>query len=314
MSTTLRAKGLFRGVAGDLGIFGTLASDNASDAIGKADCILTFGASLNYRTTDMGGLLRGKTLVQCDTDRTAIAKGVTVNAAIVGDAGAVADAIVTYLDRIEAKATSFLSYAESLSVPLKMPTPVARISGTVDFLDALRTVEASVPANRVLTIDNGRFMHSAYKWFSVLDPQSYVHTASVGSIGLGLGHAIGAAIAAGGRPTLLVVGDGGFMNGGVSELSTAVNAGVDLIIVVMNDSAFGAEHVRMVRRGMDPTPSTFKRPSFAAVADAFGAHGFSVTDEEALRKVPEVVANRSGVLLIDVRLDPSAIVKGSTPS
>src|SRR5262249_24103673 len=67
LTTTLRGKDLFRGEPGNLGIFGTLASDRASAAIAEADCIITFGSSLNYRTTDTGRLLGGKAIVQCDT-------------------------------------------------------------------------------------------------------------------------------------------------------------------------------------------------------------------------------------------------------
>lgn len=314
LATTLRAKDLFRGEPGNLGIFGTLASDKASAAIAEADCIITFGSSLNYRTTDTGRLLRDKAIIQCDTNRAIIGQGATIQAAVVGDAGAVADAMASYLDEMEATATSFLSSIESAPAAWTPPARTARIPNTVDFLDALRVVEASVPDNRVLTVDNGRFMYSAYKWFRVPEPLSYVHTASVGSIGLGLGHAIGAALAAPGRPTLLVTGDGGFMNGGVAELRTAVNAGVDLIVVILNDSAFGAEHRRMVAHGVDPSPSTFNWPSFADVGAALGTQGWSVTDEESLTKVPEVVANRTGVLVIDIRLDPAAIVTGSTPA
>jgi acetolactate synthase I/II/III large subunit len=314
LATTLRGKDLFRGEPGNLGIFGTLASDRASQAIAEADCVITFGSSLNYRTTDTGQLLRGKAIVQCDTNRSIIGQGATIQAAVVGDAGAVADAMASYLDEMETTPTSFLSSVETAPAAWTAPARAARIPDTVDFLDALRVVEESVPDNRVLTVDNGRFMYSAYKWFRVPEPLSYVHTASVGSIGLGLGHAIGAALAAPGRPTLLVTGDGGFMNGGVAELRTAVNAGVDLIVVIMNDSAFGAEHRRMVAHGVDPTPSTFSWPNFADVGVALGTQGLSVTDEASLNKIPEVIADRSGVLVIDIRLDPSAIVTGSTPA
>jgi len=80
----LRGKDLFRGEPGNLGIFGTLASDRASQAIAEADCVITFGSSLNYRTTDTGQLLRGKAIVQCDTNRSIIGQGATMVSAVWG--------------------------------------------------------------------------------------------------------------------------------------------------------------------------------------------------------------------------------------
>ncbi|MDR1431343.1 MAG: thiamine pyrophosphate-binding protein [Propionibacteriaceae bacterium] len=313
LMTTLRGKCLFNGELGDLGLFGTLASDAGAEVIRRADCVLAFGTSLNYRTTGSGDLLKGKAVMQVDTNRATIGRGACVNAPVTGDAGTVADAIANVLVEKGLRPTAFRAEASALRLQSGF-TPKPHAEGTVDFHAALRCIERSVPADRVLAVDNGYFMYSTYKSISVLDPFSYVHTTNVGAIGLGLGHALGAAVGAPGRPTLLVTGDGGFMCSGVVEFRTAVNNGLDLIVAVLNDSAYGAEYVRMVARGQDPALTTFSRPDFAALGEALGGQGFTVKDEESLAQVPQLVANRTKPLLIEFRIDPAATTKAPVPA
>ena len=64
LGTTLKAKGLFHGQPYNLGVFGTLSTPGATEAIGRADCILAFGAGLNRFTQAKGSYLAGKRLIQ----------------------------------------------------------------------------------------------------------------------------------------------------------------------------------------------------------------------------------------------------------
>jgi acetolactate synthase I/II/III large subunit len=137
----------------------------------------------------------------------------------------------------------------------------------------------------------------------VTHPSAYVHTASFGSIGLGMGNAIGAAFARPQRPVLLVTGDGGFMHGGLAEFHTAVRYGLDIVVAVMNDRAYTAELVQFVSRSIDPSLSRFDWPSFAAVARAMGGHAETICAAEELRQLPELFQHRAaGPLLLDIRI------------
>ena len=104
-----------------------------------------------------------------------------------------------------------------------------------------------LPADRVVVTDGGRFMGEAWRTIKAAGPASFLPAINFASIGLGLSHAIGASFAAPGRPTVLIVGDGGFMHGGLVEFNTAVRYGRDLIVVVCNDGAYGAEHIKLAR-------------------------------------------------------------------
>lgn len=97
------------------------------------------------------------------------------------------------------------------------------------------------------------------------------------------------------------------MMGGINEFNTAVRLGLDLIVIIANDSAYGAEHIQFVDRKMDPSLTQFQWPSFAQVAKSLGGEGIEVTSKEQLEGALEAVADRNKPILIDLRLDPSDV-------
>ncbi len=139
---------------------------------------------------------------------------------------------------------------------------------------------------------------------SVPNPQSFVPTVNFGAIGLGLQEAIGAGVAAPDRPVVLFSGDGGFMMGGINEFNTAVRLGLDLIVIVANDSAYGAEHIQFIDRKMDPSLTEFHWPSFAETAIALGGEGVVVRSKDELETALSALETRKGPFLIELRLDP----------
>jgi thiamine pyrophosphate-dependent acetolactate synthase large subunit-like protein len=182
-------------------------------------------------------------------------------------------------------------------------------AGVVDFEVALESLNAAMPADRTLVTDLGRFTTSAWRAFPVKGPGHYVHTANFGAIGLGLPEAIGAAFAAGGETVLLVSGDGGFILGGIPELATAAREKLDLVIVICNDASYGAEHVQFTSRSMDPASSLLTYPDFDGIARAMGMNALCVRSREDLEAACMAIRDRSGPLLIDLKLDPHDIPK-----
>lgn len=305
VATTLRAKGLFRGHPYDLDIFGTLSTPAAYDVIGKSDCIVAFGAGLHDFTTDRGKLMAGKRLVQVDTDPTAMGRSVHPDAALVADAGLTADNFVHWLDEAEIAPSGVTPALDPATLRRHVP---GRISHThVSYVGALERLEQALPQDRILVTDGGRFMTEVWCRISVPNPQSLVNTAHFGSIGLGLPEAIGASIAAPDRPVVLFSGDGGFMMGGLGEFNTAVRLKQDLVVILCNDAAYGAEHIQFLDRQMDPSLTEFDWPCFAGVATSLGGQGVLVTDDAGLDAALDAIATRDRPLLIELRLDPNDV-------
>lgn len=308
LATTLKAKGLFNDHPYNMDIFGTLSTPAAYDVIGKADCVIAFGASLHYFTTDKGALMKGKRVVQVNDDPAAVGRNHHPDAALVADAGLTADNIHWWMDEAEIAPSGFTKELDSAELTAHPPGDAGKAApGCVNYVWALDRLEEALPKERILTTDGGRFMTEVWCRISAPDPQSFIVTANFGSIGLGLQEAIGAGLAAPDRPVVHFTGDGGFMMGGVNEFNTAVRLGQDLIVIVCNDSAYGAEHIQFVDRRMDPGLSQFDWPSFAEVATALGGQGLYVQSQEDLEAALEAIGTRDRPLLIELRLDPDDV-------
>jgi thiamine pyrophosphate-dependent acetolactate synthase large subunit-like protein len=309
VATTLKGKDLFRGEAYDLGVFGTVATPVALDAINAADVVVAFGASLNRWTTVEGSLLAGKRVVHVDIDRSSLGRFTVPTVGIVGETATTAETMVEWLDEADSAPSGFAS-PELAAAIAGYPGPTYTDGSTdssVDIRTALLRVDAAFPQDRTLVHDAGRFLGSSLPLLHVADPRGFVHTINSGSIGLGVGTAIGASVGAPGRPTLLVTGDGGFMLGGLTEFSTAARLGLDLTVVVLNDGAYGAEHVQFVNRGLDPELSLFAWPELAPVADALGGQGFTARNLDELDAALAALASRDRPVLIDVKVDPHKV-------
>ncbi|WP_101067229.1 thiamine pyrophosphate-binding protein [Roseovarius salinarum] len=308
LATTLKAKGLFNDHPYNMDIFGTLSTEAAYDVIAKADCVVAFGASLHTFTTDRGKLMQGKRVVQVNDDSYAIGRNYHPDAALVADAGLTADNIAWWLDEAEIPPSGFTPELDTAALT-RHPAgdPDKAKPDTVNYVWALDRLEEALPKDRILTTDGGRFMTEVWCRISAPDPKSFIVTANFGSIGLGLQEAIGAGLAAPDRPVVHFTGDGGFMMGGVNEFNTAVRLGQDMIVIVANDSAYGAEHIQFLDRSMDPGLSQFDWPSFAAVATALGGHGICVTSAADLDRALEGIGTRDRPLLIELRLDPNDV-------
>jgi acetolactate synthase-1/2/3 large subunit len=214
LATTLKAKGLFHDHPCNMDIFGTLSTPAAYDVIAKADCVVAFGTSLHYFTTDQGKLMKGKRVVQVNNDPAAIGRNFHPDAALVADARLTAENIVYWLDEAEVQPSGFSKELDTATLTAHPPgKPEKAKPGFVNYEYALDRLEAALPENRIVVSDGGRFMTEVWCRISGTGPQSYLVTVNFGSIGLGLQQAIGASVAAPDRPVVLFTGDGGFMMG-----------------------------------------------------------------------------------------------------
>lgn len=313
VATTLKASGLFHGAPFDLGVFGTVSSPAAAEVIAAADCVLAFGAGFSRFTTSHGGFMAGKRVVQIDNDFRQLGRRHIPDAMLCGDPALVAETILHWLDEAEiasSQATDTIR-PESLRDGFPMPKP-GNAPGTLDYAEALVRIDRALPADRLFVSDGGRFMTEAWCRIGVTEPRNFVVSINVGAIGMGMGTAIGAAVARPGQKTLFVCGDGGFMMGGLAEFSSVVRENLDMVTVICNDSAYGAEYIQFEDRQMDPGLSTFNWPSFAAMAETMGAKGIRVTSLAELDAALLAISDVCGPVLLELVLDPAAMPRMHT--
>ncbi|GAA1746394.1 thiamine pyrophosphate-binding protein [Aeromicrobium alkaliterrae] len=305
VATTLKARGLYADEPENLGIFGTLSDERTTGVLDQADCVVVLGAALTKWTTAEGALLDGRRVVHVDSDATALNEHVAVDVPVVGDAATLAEEIVRMLDEAEIEPTGF---ADRLPpVAEVVPGPVLTSTGTLQLHHVLRRLDAELPDPRHITLDCGRYFFHAAPLVDTGRDGYYLHTVEFGSIGLGMGTAIGVAAVDPGSASVLICGDGGFMLGGLTEFNTAVRHELDVVVVILNDGAYGAEHIQFVDRGMDPSMSEFSWPELADVATALGGTGFAVHTDADLTAALVGIEERTGPVLVNIHLDPNGI-------
>ncbi len=310
VATTLPAKGLFAGEKTDLGVFGTFSTPAASDAIMASDCVVAVGAGLNKFTGggDTWPFFAGKRVIHCDVDQTAIGLHLHADAAVVADARVFADTVVDWLDQVDHVPSGFGESVVGADHLADEPVTHGTASnGCVDLGHAMDALNRALPVERSIAIDAGRFVSEAVRRLDVPRERSWACSFGFGAIGNGLSTAIGLGSARDDAPVVAVVGDGGFMLGGIAEFNTAVRHGIDLIVIVCNDGSYGAEYRKLAAHGFETEASLFAWPDFAPVASALGGHGVTVRDAEDLDRLGDVIAHRDRPLLIDVKLDPAVV-------
>lgn len=315
VATTLKAQGLFHKAPFNLGVSGNLSHPTAIDTIMKSDCIVAFGASLGKYTTEGGAFLKGKRVIQVFADAIETPWMDVPDIRLIGDIAGTAKAMLDLLDLAEIPGSSATDpdLAENLeaeATAFSKALPFAETSpGTVDYVPALRRINQALPEERILVADLGRFVFSAWRSLPVTQPNDLVFTAHFGGIGCGTGQAIGAACAMPDKPTVLVVGDGGFLLSGIGELSVIARERPDLVIIVCNDGSYGAEYIQFASRGLATDLSMIVPPDFAAMAVAAGINAFRVSSVDDLEVACQAIPTRKGPLLIELRLDPGCIEK-----
>jgi acetolactate synthase I/II/III large subunit len=308
LATTLPAKGMFAGDAHDIGVFGTLSSERAVNAIMASDGIVAVGASLNEYT---GGApdspyFSGKRVLQCDISPVAFGAWHPPDVAVVADARAFADTAVACLEEAGHRPSTF-HRAYSAKRSDSGQSQYGSRSDFVNLTESIEVLNKALPVDRAITVDGGRFMKAPVNLLEVPKPEQWAFSPrGFGAIGNSLATAIGLACANPTMPSVAVTGDGGFMLGGLTEFNTAVRHGIDLIVVVCNDGCYGAEYEKLKARGYDERMSFLSWPDLAPVADALGGSGFTVRNSTDLQQMVKVIADRDRPVLIDLKLDPTA--------
>lgn len=311
VATSAVANGLFADDPFSLGISGGFSSPTTAALISGADLIVGWGCALNQWTMRHGKLIGPDTrVVQVDDDVDAIGAHRPVALGVIGDCGlTAADALEEIWRAGTASAQRYRTDEVRNRIAKSsrwQDVPVDDISTRERIDPRVLTIafDEIIPADRVVSIDSGNFMGYPSTHLTVPDKNGFCFTQAYQSIGLGLYTAIGAALAQPDRIPVLGTGDGGFLMS-VSELDTAVRLGLPLVVIVYNDSAYGAEVHHFVDADHDTV--TFPDTDIAAVARGFGAEGITVRSVDDLEYVRRLVdgyaqSGSSRPLVIDAKI------------
>jgi thiamine pyrophosphate-dependent acetolactate synthase large subunit-like protein len=311
LATSAVANGLFAGHPYDLGISGSFSSPATAELLAGADLVLGFGASLNNWTTKHGALIApGARVVQVDLDEEAIGSRRAVDVGVVADAAAAAAGLTEELRRRGFRGQGARSPELAARIAAgrwrDQPYQDGSTDTTIDPRTLTIALDDLLPADRALAVDSGHFMGWPVMYLPVADARSFVFNQAYQSIGLGLGAAIGAAVADPGRVTVAALGDGGtFMS--LGELETAARLRLPLLVVVYNDDAYGAEVHHFADRAEGLDLVRFPETDLAAVGRALGADGATVRGLKDLEAVASWLGHRDRPLVVDAKVTPTVV-------
>jgi acetolactate synthase I/II/III large subunit len=278
LATTLPARGLFDADAFSIGIGGGWSSDLATELFANADLVIAVGASLTGFTTHSGKLYPKAQVIQIDANPRAVRHNRAVASThLRADARLGVAAINKSLERLAPAKAGYRTQEiasrlrSAVSIPDKLP------DGTIDPRRAVQEINRVVPKDWFLVGGSG---HCAY--FTATNtqgrpPELYASIRHFGAIGSGLSHAIGVAVARNDRKVLLIDGDGSLIMH-VQELETIARHNIQMLIVALNDGAYGSEVHKLRMDGVSDQQVRFGRPDFASIARGFSLRGARISD------------------------------------
>jgi thiamine pyrophosphate-dependent acetolactate synthase large subunit-like protein len=308
LAVSAAAKGLFASDPWYLDISGGFATPLTADLIGRADLVVAWGSTLNMWTTRHGRLIPDAAVVaQIDLVAEQLGANHRVDVGVAGDVATVAAACAASLAADAVASTGFRTPEVRARIEAEgrwalVPYMDEGADGLIDPRTLSIGLDDLLPAERTVVIDSGNFMGYPSTLLSVPDAAGFVFTQAYQSIGLGLGSALGAAIARPDRLTVAALGDGGYLMG-AAELATAATLGVPLLIVVYNDAAYGAEVHHFGPDGHVLDTVRFPDRDLAAIGRGYGLDGVTVRSSADLAAVREWVDGpRERPLVVDAKV------------
>lgn len=156
----------------------------------------------------------------------------------------------------------------------------------------------------IVTLDNGVYKIWFARNYQCHAPNTLLLDNALATMGAGLPSAIAAKQLNPDRKVVSVNGDGGFLMNS-QELETAVRIGLDLVVIILNDSAYGMIKWKQEGVGFENFGLDFNNPDLVQYANSFGATGYRPESHDEFAKILQTALNSKGVHVIDLPVDYS---------
>jgi len=171
--------------------------------------------------------------------------------------------------------------------------------------DVVRHVREVLSHDDILTLDNGIYKLWFSRLYRTFKPNTFLLDNALATMGAGLPAAIATKMVRPDRKVLAVVGDGGFMMNS-RELETALRYKVPVVVLVLNDNAFGFIKWEQQAKGFPDFGLNYGNPDFVKYAESYGAIGMKVREGDDLSKLLRKAFELNTVVLIECPIDYSA--------
>lgn len=285
-----------------LGMIGMHGTYTSAKALITADTLIVLGSRFSDRVAlNRDKFAEGKTVVHVDIDNAEIDKNVRSSIHVMADIGETLKALTPLVK--EADRSEWLAdiavFRQEDEVKTDLSIRAAKI---------INAASAIAPEGTPLITDVGQHQMWASRFFKINRPRLFCSSGGLGTMGYGMGAAIGAAYGTG-KLCVLVTGDGCFgMN--MNELMTAATNGVPLVVLLMNNGVLG-----MVRQWQKifygrrfSQTNLMRKCDYVALAESLGAKGMFIDDDgkidEVLKSAFKYAKENCTPVLVDCRISP----------
>jgi thiamine pyrophosphate-dependent acetolactate synthase large subunit-like protein len=265
------------------------------------DAVLAVGTGLGHSDLwrDPPLPLSGK-LIRVDIDPAQRHKNARASVAITADAASALSAIAAELDGLEAR-----DRGGGEADPLRSALRAEALRHGADYEELIGALERALGEDAIIAGDSTRACYDGVVHLLPLDrPRRFLYPTGFATLGYGIPAGIGAKLAHPDHDVVVLIGDGGAMFT-LSELIVAVELGLGIAIVVVNDGGYGEIKREMIAAGQPPVGVDLATPVFAAVARAFAARGETIEGPARLPGLVSAAFAAPTPTVIDVRLQPA---------
>jgi acetolactate synthase-1/2/3 large subunit len=275
--------------------------DYVHDAIDRADLIIAIGHDTVEKPPFLMGP-RGPTVLHVGYLPATVEEVYFPHAELIGDVG---PSLTLLAQRVEGRlpnAGALLALREEILARITRRSEEGRYPVTPQRI--VRDVRQVMPEDGIVCLDNGMYKIWFARNYRTRIANTLLLDNALATMGAGLPSAIMAAMLHPDRRVLAVCGDGGFMMN-AQEVETASRLGLSLVVLILEDNAFGMIRWKQAADGFPDFGMTFGNPDFVTFAEAHHVKGSRVQSTDRLAPTLESAFAAGGVHLVSVPVDYS---------
>ena len=294
------------------GQMGPRGNPVASKLVKEADIIIALGTRLGFNSTfySYENINKKAKIIQVELEKKMIGRYFPVEIGIYADAATFADQLYNEIKKTKLT-THFKEWTTRYLIERKKflidRDKIKFKSYPIQPKGLFKQLRQVLPKNSAITLDAGTLCLQATDALEYYDPPSLFTPLDFGLVGFSFACGLGVKVAKPNKKVISLMGDGGF-GMTISELSTAVEYGINTITIVMNNKSWGAEKAYQKdffeKRYLGADISS---PPFDKVAELYGAKGFKVTKTSEINQAVKAALKFNKPVVIDVDVDPKAL-------
>jgi len=276
--------------------------DYVHEAVARADLIIAIGHDTIEKPPFLMKDNGGPKVIHVGFQSATVEQVYHPDIEVIGDIGASATALAERLEGRVVEDAGTGELRQKILSRLNDRAEEDRFPVTPQRL--VHDVRQAMPEDGIVCLDNGMYKIWFARNYRTHVANTLLLDNALATMGAGLPSAMMASMLFPQRRVLAVCGDGGFMMNS-QEMETAVRLGLNLVVIVLNDSAYGMIRWKQAVDGFEDFGMRFGNPDFVRYAEAYGAKGSRITAVDQLVPTIEAALAGGGVHLLDVPIDYS---------